>query len=144
MAHPRCSLGRNRLAIAGTPKSPSFWGRASPDPRPGLHGRHFLCAPHRLPVESTGCNPILSRIDRSRPLPAVGASGCFLPAVEGRFARIRLSKRNRLVLAEHGREHDESSPRGGKRRGKILPIAPKAASSGACWSRPRASRWDWR
>lgn len=40
------------------------------------------CPPHRLPLEGALCDPVRSRFDRPRPVPAVGRGRCFLKSWE--------------------------------------------------------------
>jgi hypothetical protein len=95
-------------------------------------------------VEGPRRHQVLPRLHRPRPLPTVGLCRRLLGVVEDRLARIRLFRRDRLVLAGDGRVHDQGAVGGGKRRGRTPPTAPRKASSAVCWSRAAACRWVWR
>ena len=69
--------------------------------------------------------PVLPRLHRPRPLPGVGRGRRLPDVVEGRACSTTTPEGHRLVLAEHGRVHDQGTPRGGKRRAKTPPIGPK-------------------
>src|SRR5262245_20148462 len=94
-------------------------------------------------MEGARRHQILPGLDGARPLPGVGPGRRLPGAVEDGPARIRLPEGARLGLVEYGRVHDQGTPRGGKRRAKTPPTAPRAASSAACWSRATACRWAW-
>lgn len=143
LAAPGRPLGRDRLFASQACEYPSLWGRQAPHTRPGVHGCHLLCSPHRLPVESPRRHHLLPRLDGPRPLPGMGESWGLLRDVEGRAPGIRLPERDRLGVAEHGRVHDQGAPRGGKRQGKTPPTGPRRGPSAACWSKATACRWAW-
>jgi hypothetical protein len=141
LAHPRCALGSHADRYPRASKHASLRRRTAAHPRSRLCRRHFLRLAHRLPVEGPGRHPVLSRFDRPRPLPGMGRGRRLLRVLEAGVARLRLRQRDRLVLAEPGRVHDQGPPRGGKRPARTPRIGPNAESSAACWSRAAACRW---
>ncbi len=143
VAYLRRPVGSHRRPLAPTQEHPPLRRRTAAHLRPGLSGGHPVRPAHRLSVEGSERNEILPRLHGPRPLPGVGAGRRLPDALGARPDGLRRLEGDRLVLAVDGRVHDQSAPRGGKRRAKTLPIAPKAGSSAVCWSRPRASRSAW-
>ena len=141
LAHPRCPLGSHADLYPRTREHPPLRRRPAARAGSGLCRCHLLRPAHRLPVEGPGRHQVLPRLHRARPLPGVGRGRRLLGVLEGGVARLRLCKRDRLDLAEHGRLHDQGPPRGGKRPARIPRIGPRRASSAACWSRAAACRW---
>jgi hypothetical protein len=143
--HPRRPVGGHGPADPEAPEHPPLRGRQAPHPGPRVHGGRPLRPPHRLPVEGVERHPLLPRLHRPRPLPALGAGGRLPRVVGGRPAGLRRLEGHRLVLALDGRVHDQGPAGGGKRPGKTPPTAPSAAPSAACWSKAPASRsgWPW-
>jgi hypothetical protein len=144
VAYPRGPLAGHRGAASPTPQYPSL-RRPAAQIRPRLHGSHSVRLADRLPVESLGCHPLLSRLDGARPLPRMGPSRRLSQDVGGGPDGLRRRRGHRLGLAEYGRVHDQGAPRGGKRRARTPPIVPSKGSSAACWWRRTASRsvWPW-
>src|ERR1700736_4935665 len=131
------------MVAARTCEHAPFRRRQTAHPGPGVHGWHFLRAPHRLPVEGPERHPLLPQLHGARPLPGVGAGGRLLRDVEGRAAGVRLFEGHRLGVAEHGRVHDQGTPWGGKRRAKTPPTVPRRAPNAASWSTATAFPWAW-
>jgi hypothetical protein len=141
--HPRRPVGGHRPADPPAQEHPPLRRRQASHPRPRLHGGHPLRPAHRLPVEGPGRHPLLPRLHRPRPLPTLGPAGRLPRDVGGRPDGLRRLQGPRLVLAEHGRVHDQGTPRGGKRPGKTRPTGARRGPSAACWWRPRASPSAW-
>src|SRR5207249_1359827 len=111
--------------------------------RSRLYGGDSVSITNRLSMEGPGRHAFLSGLHRPRPLPGMGASGRLSEHVGAGVGGLRGLERDRLVLAEYGRVHDQGTPRGGKRPAKTRPIAASRAPSAACWWKPPVSRSGW-
>src|SRR5260370_5141841 len=99
-----------------------------------MHGCDLLRIAHRLSMESIGRHEVLPWFHGARSLPRMGRSRGLRTDVGGRPARLRRDGRDRLVLDEHGRLHDQGPARGGTRQAEIPPIAPSPGATAATWS----------
>lgn len=125
-ADSRKVMEKDRTAASEVPAEPSW--RSSSRRFAKRRKRNLLRATHRLPVESFAPGVRFLQHGASL-LSTVGSAGRVPATMEGVPKGVRPTQRDRLELAEFGRDDDQGIPRGGKRQGKTRPIAANWESS---------------
>jgi hypothetical protein len=140
LAYSRWFVGTNANIPSQIPQIAQ--GRTTARGVAANHGRHLLCAPHRLPMEGRSTR-VYFRQHAASLLPGVGVARRLPSALEVLPAALRPPARHPMEVAKLGRLLHQGSLGRGKKPAQTRRIGANWASSGRCSPMAAAFPWAW-